>query len=94
MPAKIWILPLTVEGVDIPLGKDEDQAVSIVAKGDIPLSPQTALTCEATEKSVENGPYQVTLVEKYRGEEEEVTLCEAVVKGAGNLPILVTRYRE
>ena len=48
------------------------------------------MTCEgviATEKSVEK---QVIPVGKYSGEEEEMTLCEAVVKGGGTLPILIT----
>ena len=83
----------TVEEVEIPLGGNRDQAVSVAAKGDITLLPvPTALTSEeviATEKSEAKMPYQMSPVEKYSGEEEEVKLCEIMVKGTENFPILI-----
>ena len=63
--------------MEIPLEKDRDQEVLVVAKGDVTLPNPTALTCKgviATGESVEKGPYQVTPMEKYSGVEEEVTL--------------------
>ena len=68
---------LTVEGVEILLGGDRDQGVSVVSKGDITLPTRTALTSECvifTKKSVGKESYQEAPVEKYSGEKEEVTL--------------------
>ena len=50
---------LIVVRVEITLGGDRDQAVSVVAKGDIKL-PSQAMTCKgviANEKNVEKEPY-------------------------------------
>ena len=46
------------------------------------------------EKRVEKESYQVTPVETYSGEEEEETLCEAVVKSTGTLPMLIANTCE
>ena len=78
------------------MGRDKEQAASVVAKRDITVPLRTGLTCERvidTEKSVGKGPYQVTPVEKYSSEEEEVILREAVMKGTGNLSILRANTR-
>ena len=67
----------------IPLKRDSDQLVGIVAKEDVKLPPWTAITSEgviATGKRLEKGWYQVTPLEKYNSE-EEVPLCKAVVRG-------------
>ena len=65
-----------------------------MAKGDITFPSRIALIFEgviATEKSMQIELYQVTPVEKYGGEEEEVTLCEAIVKGTGTFLILISK---
>ena len=81
-PAKISTPALTVNGVKIPLGSDKDQAVHIAAEVGITLPSRIALPFEgviATE-IVWKRPNQVTPVEMYCREKEDVALCEAVMK--------------
>lgn len=41
-------------------------------------------------KKSESKVFQITPVEKYSPEEEELALCQTVLEGAENLPIMLT----
>ena len=82
---------LTV-GVEILKRGDWYYRYCLLPKRDIRLCPQIAMTCKgviATKKGLEKGTYQVTPLESIVVEEEKVTLCEADMRDAETLPILI-----
>ena len=84
---------LTVGGVRVALGDSAGEPLPVILSEDVELPPRMAVSCVGRlgpSRKKRDKEYHIEPARGYKPEEEEVSLCEAVVKGSEVIPLILT----